>query len=105
MTLRSQLWIGLIWLGLVFRPDPTGPAWAQLNSRPMNRNSPVANELDGWRRTAQGWQQPEDWLVESGSGRNVPAITRVHPLILASLQILVSVSALLAAGHRSRADD
>ncbi len=58
-----------------------------------------------WRRTADGWQ-----AVELLQGRvpaaNPPPITRMHPMVIALIEVLASIGVLLffepAGGYRER---
>jgi len=48
---------------------------------------------DGWRRTADGWELRDSWDPQS-SGHQ-PVAARIHPLTLATLQLLVSLFVLV----------
>jgi hypothetical protein len=54
---------------------------------------------DTWRQTSQGWQHSEDFLSPSVEYRR-PAL---HPAIVGSLEILLTMSALLALSNDRRA--
>jgi hypothetical protein len=48
-----------------------------------------------WRRTAHGWEHPGHW--QTARADQPPARTiAIHPLVVASLQLLISVGALVA---------
>ena len=49
---------------------------------------------DGWRRTAQGWEQVADWRMPVSPPRE-PFACRIRPWTIAALQLLVSLLALL----------
>jgi len=49
----------------------------------------------GWRRTAQGWRKTSGWPALRAAHQPYPASTRLHPLVVAALQVLVSVGALV----------
>jgi hypothetical protein len=49
---------------------------------------------DGWRRTAQGWEQLSDWMMPVSPPRE-PFACRIRPWTIAALQLLVSLLALL----------
>jgi hypothetical protein len=58
---------------------------------------------DTWRRTAQGWEKSTDW-------QHVPVISpewihagSIHPALVASLQLLISLGALVAWNPAPRA--
>jgi hypothetical protein len=50
---------------------------------------------DGWRRTRRGWQRAEVWKW-SPADEVVLRNAAVHPLIVASLQVLLTAAALIA---------
>lgn len=47
---------------------------------------------DGWRRTAQGWEQRSDWMWRVSMQRE-PLARRIRPWKIAALQLLVSLLA------------
>ena len=49
---------------------------------------------DGWRRTSQGWERNTAWA--QAMKRDLPRVTQVHPSIVATLVLLVSLGALIA---------
>lgn len=51
---------------------------------------------DGWRRTAQGWEQRSDWMAPA-SMQPEPFTRYIHPWTIAALQVLVSLLALQVA--------
>lgn len=54
----------------------------------------IPNErVAGWRRTVSGWEWSGSWHVQSVD-QHCPIAWRVHPLVLASLQVLLSLAAL-----------
>ena len=55
--------------------------------------------LDSWRQTRQGWQRCEEFLAPPIEYR-CPAL---HPAVVGSLEVLLSVTALLALGDGRRA--
>ena len=50
----------------------------------------------GWRRTSRGWERAEDWRWSPAELRTAPG-TAVHPLVVASLQLLLTAAALISA--------
>lgn len=54
---------------------------------------------DGWRRTAQGWEQRASWVAREPAER-VPCAVR--PWTVAALQVLLSLLALLLARPAGR---
>jgi hypothetical protein len=68
-------------------------AWSQ--------SSPSETRVtDGWRRTASGWQWHEAWKHPRAALDPPPVAWRIHPLLVASLQVLVSLFALVWADPR-----
>ena len=58
-------------------------------------HSADANRENRWRRTAQGWVSNLEW--ESMQAKwDPPPVTGVHPVMVTSLQLLLSVGGLLA---------
>lgn len=53
----------------------------------------------GWRYTKSGWKHLTPPISQSSSEKEL-AIARVHPALLAALQILVSLAALIAFATR-----
>ena len=51
----------------------------------------ASNNPDPWRRTTRGWERVDRWQMP----RPAPA-TAIHPLVIATLQLLVSIGALVA---------
>jgi hypothetical protein len=78
-------WISLIALVLL----ATGLAACWFGGATPSAASPDAPLK--WVRTASGWERPSDWSTPGGLYE--PAL---HPLVLASGQLLVSVLALVA---------
>ena len=52
--------------------------------------------LDSWRQTRQGWQRSEDFLAPPLEYRR-PAL---HPLVMGSMEILLTVTAMLTFSNR-----
>jgi len=52
-------------------------------------------EQNAWRQTAQGWQRADSWRFEESE---IPVLlgAQVHPMVIAMLQLLISLGALLA---------
>jgi hypothetical protein len=65
-------------------------------SRSIASPQPV-EERDEWRRTQSGWERQNNWGWTSKHTIPEPRAWRVHPITIASLQLLVSVFALLLA--------
>ena len=86
----------LVLLGLALLvtcvPSATSPTGrAQVRSPVLEeRIAASAN----WRRTANGWERTSDWRFENRP--IAPRIAAVHPLVIAGLQLLLSVGVLLA---------
>ena len=56
-------------------------------------------EQDDWRRTVDGWERASTW--DLGKQDTLPTATRIHPGLVASLQLLLSIGSLLAFSHRA----
>lgn len=72
---------------------------------PQAWSSAGSNEvtlMDGWRRTANGWEFREAWEQPSGALQITPLAWRIHPFLLAALQVLVSLFALVWADGVTR---
>ena len=54
-----------------------------------------ANGVSGWRRTATGWENTDDWTTSSSSTGETRA-TNLHPGLIAAFVVLVSLGGLLA---------
>jgi len=50
------------------------------------------SRLDSWRQTRQGWERREDFLSPSFEYRR----PTLHPAVVGSLEVLLSVTAMLA---------
>lgn len=50
----------------------------------------------GWRRTIRGWERTEAWRWSPAELRTAPGAA-VHPLVVASLQLLLTTAALISA--------
>ncbi len=50
---------------------------------------------DEWRRTAAGWESVDTWRHSRLAPPGQSAASRIHPLVVAALQVLVSLFALL----------
>jgi len=71
-------------------------------STPPHADEEPQRLQDGWRRTAQGWEQRASWVAREPI-KHVPCV--VHPWTVAALQVLFSLLALLLArpaGDRKR---
>jgi hypothetical protein len=55
---------------------------------------------DGWRRTVDGWEKRDQWRYPAGTPDVPPVAWRIHPALVAILQVLVSLFALIS-GQRS----
>jgi hypothetical protein len=65
--------------------------------RPARSALAPAHGADQWRRTAHGWEQRSDWVMESPArpAQHPVNFAAVHPLNIAVLQVLISVGALM----------
>ena len=50
-----------------------------------------AGSADDWRRTTRGWERADVLLPSHCQTRNLPAISGVHPLLIATLEVLGSI--------------
>jgi hypothetical protein len=66
-----------------------------------NAIAPAAASEDsgGWRRTNQGWQRME--FVPPANEYRRPAL---HPAVVGSLELLLTMTAMLALSHERRAE-
>ena len=74
--------------------------WAGYETRPLeplSRTSSIriGTRPTGWRRTALGWEEASHWRLRASIGSVPTSAAAVHPLVIASLQLLVSIGALL----------
>jgi hypothetical protein len=60
----------------------------------------AADAGDGWRRTANGWENTALWSRRSPPQYDPPQV--IHPLQLAAIQVLGSLAALAVWGHIPR---
>lgn len=114
---RFQL-LGLLlilpWL-IVPRPPRRLPQPARLAATPLpsakaatgatRAVAPLSSSLEGkreddWRRTTRGWERKRSWRI-ARSGTESGGWRQLHPLLLAALQTLICLGALLAA-HQPR---
>lgn len=50
----------------------------------------------GWRRTEFGWEEASRWQLDAPPVRLLTPVVAVHPLVIASLELMISVGALVA---------
>ncbi|MGE0759978.1 MAG: hypothetical protein AB7O38_23385 [Pirellulaceae bacterium] len=73
---------------------------AHIDSDPMGAIRgvlrPPEPRVDAWRRTVHGWEQRDEraWLEPALT--SLPPAAAIHPLVVASLFVLVSVGSLLS---------
>ena len=84
---RVRTQVALLTL-LILQTD-AGPA---TNIEPLSATR--SRQDDSWRRTAAGWEDRRRWFVSSPS--QLPRVTAIHPSVIGSLQLLVSLGALIA---------
>ena len=60
-----------------------------------NASGAQAHAMDGWRRTATGWEWQRVWKRPQPSLDPPPVAWRIHPFTLASMQVLISLFALV----------
>jgi hypothetical protein len=83
-------------LGIAMLLAGIGMMSCRIEGRSSDQALP-ANHAD-WVRTIDGWERSDDWL---------PSLTgppAVHPVLVASGQVLISLFALVAAAGQSRRD-
>ena len=56
--------------------------------------------MDGWRRTADGWEWHREWQRPQATLDPPPRAWRIHPFSIASLQVLISLFALVWADRK-----
>ena len=90
----GPLLLSLIWLAgfPFFPPVQYTVVNAQTDAKGLELEQ-LEPEQDEWRRTVNGWEKKTAW---SRPTKLLPAATRLHPVLLASIQILISVGSLLA---------
>jgi len=59
-------------------------------------------QLSTWRHTALGWERSEHWLVGSPQAPRKPVDRGLHPVVVALLELLLSLAALLSLPPRRR---
>jgi len=77
-------------------------AACEIDLRPFYSEQAVASQLfhnDPWRRTDDGWEHTSGWNV-----RKKPMAARIHPSVVAGLQVLVCLGGLLAADKTQQLD-
>ncbi len=67
-----------------------------------NAASADVEMTDGWRRTATGWEWDEAWQRPRTAFAQPPMAWRIHPFVIAALQVLVSLFALVWAEPAQR---
>ena len=75
-----------------------GLADAGVSARDLRQRgepTPRSSSTDDWRRTNRGWERAEVVLPSHLSNRSLPAISGVHPLLVALLEVLGSLGALV----------
>lgn len=68
-----------------------------------NASSTEIQMTDGWRRTANGWEWDEVWKRPRTAFEQPPIAWRIHPFVIAALQVLISLFALVSAEPTPRA--
>lgn len=74
--------------------------WLPEAARPFSEargDSNADRRSTEWRRTAQGWEDASRWQLESLPHPYPTPATAVHPLVVASLELLISIGALVIA--------
>lgn len=79
----------VMWLACTVEFPRRPPAHAS----PLGHHSVTTND---WRRTVDGWERASKWQSTRAKPTAPPAATYVHPGLIASFQILVSLGSLLA---------
>jgi len=83
--LLSLLWLG----GFPCTPTAQHTVTAQTDGNHLKHQD---LEQDEWRRTIHGWEKKTSWSRPT----KLPAATRLHPALLASIQVLISLGSLFA---------
>ncbi|MCO6457290.1 MAG: hypothetical protein J5I93_18485 [Pirellulaceae bacterium] len=92
VTLLLVLMLSLGHAGCQPRRLASEPAAARVGQPDLEAAG--SRPLDSWRRTDQGWEDTRTWTTPAR--RPGVSIYRVHPLLVAALQLLGSLWALLA---------
>lgn len=56
----------------------------------------------GWRRTESGWEDAAGWRLDATPQSLPTSAAAVHPLVIASLELMISFGALLIGANSSR---
>jgi len=80
-----------LWLPTTTCPTPQARGEGSSNDRPT-----------GWRRTELGWEEASRWQIDVPPVQLPTPATAVHPLVIASLELMISVGALAAVSPSSR---
>jgi hypothetical protein len=78
----------LLALSLVLLADPQPSANA--TSSVLAQDLPIQEH---WRRTTRGWEDSRTWVLASPPA--LPRATAIHPSVVGSLQLLISLAALV----------
>jgi hypothetical protein len=77
-----------------------------IDTPPAAKPSVLATVVDasgGWRRTASGWERQSDWPPRRPYCGPWLNATQLHPAMLATFQVLVSMGALILFSDRAPA--
>ena len=92
---RSSLLLALLSVGVWF-PMPTCPNSELLGDGGVD-GPPIA-----WRRTEHGWEDASRWHLDTPLHPYPTRSAAVHPCVIASLELLISLGALVIGSPRQR---
>lgn len=62
----------------------------------------VAERPEGWRRAKSGWEDASRWPLDTNLRPLSAPTATVHPFVIASLELLISVGALVMGSPSAR---
>jgi hypothetical protein len=95
-ALRSRLFL-FVFLALTFWLPTTDDSSFQARGNGRTGERPVA-----WRRTEFGWEDASRWQLNATLRPFPTPATAVHPFIIASLELMLSIGALVIGSPSSR---
>ena len=90
-SLRRSLLLS-IWFAMASMLLITACSWQTVRGE-ANHNETATD----WRRTDAGWEHSSLWQANAKLGSSPTSIATVHPLVIASLELLMSIGFLVLA--------
>ena len=97
-TLRSCCWRIVLAVAVLLSLMSSYSHRGLSDSNAHDESRAARADVSDWRRTAAGWERAGDWQPNSPTRLAVPkfkSADAVHPLVVAALELLVSLGALL----------